>query len=166
LSNGATSGTLDSSSGQEITVNSNGTFTLGNTVFTGWVLNSIVGGLELNVLGTPTAPSHLIVGPPGAGGTFNNANGSIAGNPPHNPFLNQSATFTLAIAGVTDSTTITGATFSFGTVAGQNNVPGTPGGNVPEPATYALLASGLGLIGLTQKFRGSKSKSSDSSARV
>ncbi len=169
LSNGATSGTLASSSGQEITVNSNGTFTLGSTVDTGWLLNSIVGGLELNVLGTPTGPSHLIIGPPGAGGTYDNANGSIAGNPPHNPFLNQSATFTLDIAGVTDSTIITGATFSFGTVAGQNNVPGTPGGppsRVPEPATYVLLASGLGLVALMQKFRKSKSVGRDSSARV
>jgi outer membrane protease len=44
LSNGATIGTLGSSSGQEITVNADGTFTLGGTVATGWALNNNVGG--------------------------------------------------------------------------------------------------------------------------
>ena len=61
LSNGATTGTLASSSGQEITVASNGTFTLGSTVSTGWALNNNVsGGLQLDVLGAPAGPSHLI----------------------------------------------------------------------------------------------------------
>jgi hypothetical protein len=168
LTNGATSGTLASSSGQEITVNSDGTFTLGNTVSTGWVLNSLAGGLQLNVLGTATAPTHLILGPAGAGGTYDKANGSIAGNPPHNPFLNQSATFTLDIAGVTAATAITSATFSLGTTIGANNVPGTPGdpSSVPEPATYVLFTSALGLVVLTQKFRRPKPIRLDSSDRV
>ena len=42
LSNGATTGTLFSSSGQDITVNSDGTFTLGGTVATGWSLKQRV----------------------------------------------------------------------------------------------------------------------------
>jgi hypothetical protein len=145
LSNGATSGTIASSSGQEITVGSNGTFTTGAAVDTGWALNSTAGGLQLDVLGTATGPSHLIIGPPDGGGTYSNANGSIAGNGPHNPFLNGSATFLLDIAGVTADTTITSATFSFGTTEGADLVPGTPPPSVPEPASLTLL--GISLAG-------------------
>src|SRR5207248_7923086 len=44
LSNGATTGTLTSSSGQQINVLANGTTTLGSTGSTGWGLNNNVGG--------------------------------------------------------------------------------------------------------------------------
>lgn len=153
FSNGATTGTLSSSSGQEVTVNGGGTFTLGNTVSTGWGLNNNVnGGLQLDALGF-IGPEHLVIGPPGQGGTYSNANGSIAGNGPHNPFLNQTVTFNLAVSGVTASTTITSATFSFGTTAGQN-VPGIPGAVIPEPGTLALLGTGLlALAGVWKKAR-------------
>ena len=143
LSNGATTGTIASSSGQEITVNNDGTFTIGSTVDTGWVLNSTATGLQLDVLGSPTAPSHLIIGPPDGSNVYSNANGSIAGNGPHNPFLNGSATFLLGISGVTADTTIDSATFSFGTTEGADLVPGTPGTPVPEPTSLPLLAAGL-----------------------
>ena len=152
LSNGATTGTIGSSSGQEITVAGNGTFTTGSTVDTGWALNSTAMGFELDVLGTPTGPSHLIIGPAGAGGTYSNANGSIAGNKPHNPFLNGTATFVLDITGVTADTDITSATFSFGTTEGADLVPGTPT-TVPEPTSLALLAAGLLGVVLIQRKR-------------
>ena len=143
LSNGATTGTLSSSSGQELTVAKDGTFTLGSTVSTGWGLSSDgSGGLLLDVLGTSTAPAHLIIGPSGTAGTYSNANGSIAGNKPHNPFLNQTAMFVIDVSGVTASTTITGVTFSFGTTAGAD-VVGTPSVPAPEPASLMLLCSGL-----------------------
>jgi hypothetical protein len=143
LSDGATMGTLASSSGQEITVASNGTFTLGSTVSTGWGLNNNVGGgLQLDALGF-IGPEHLIIGPPGAGSMYSNANSSIAGNGPHNPFLNQTATFVVDVTGVTADTTITRATFSFGTTPGIN-VPGT----VPEPSSLLslLMLGGAGLV--------------------
>jgi hypothetical protein len=156
LSGGATTGTVSSSSGQEITIASNGTFTLGSTVATGWGLDSSGGTFHLCVLGAnngtcmgTAGPAHLIIGPPAGGGTYTAANGSIAGNGPHNAFLNQSATFTLAIAGVTAATNVTSATFSFGTTAGAN-VPGTP---TPEPGTLALFGTGLlGCAGLLRRW--------------
>jgi hypothetical protein len=150
LSNGATSGKIASSSGQEITVAKDGTFTTGSTVDTGWALNSTATGLQLDVLGTSTAPSHLIIGPPDGSNLYSNANGSIAGNGPHNPFLNGSATFLLDIAGVTADTTVTSATFSFGTTEGADLVPGTPQSAVPEPSTSLTLAVLLGFMGLVQ----------------
>ena len=135
---------LSSSSGQEITVAGDGTFTTGDTVSTGWALSSPASNtLLLNVLGTPIGPAHLIIGPPGGGGTYSAANGSIAGNGPHNPFLNQSALFTFTSPDITSDTTITSATFSFGTTAGVN-VPGV----VPIPGALPLFATGLAGLGL------------------
>jgi hypothetical protein len=141
-----TGATLSSSSGQEITVNSDGTFTLGSTVGTGWVptLSGTSGGLD--VLGAGGAgPTHLIIGPPGGGGTYSNANGSIAGNKPHNPFLNESAMFTITGSGIAANTTITAVTFSFGTTEGANLVPGAA---IPEPASLVSCAIGAGLVGV------------------
>ena len=146
--------TLTSSSGQEVTVNSGGTFSLGSTVSTGFAVSSTgPNTLLLNVLGTPTAPAHLIIGPPGPGNLFSNANGSIAGNGPHNPFLFENATFDISLAGITASTVITGATFSFGTTAGIN-VAGVPS-PVPLPGAFLLfstvLVGGLGLAGCRKR---------------
>ncbi|HWI12645.1 MAG TPA: PEP-CTERM sorting domain-containing protein [Burkholderiales bacterium] len=143
LSVGGTS-TLTSSSGQEITISNTGSATLGSTVSTGWVLGSYNGGLTLCVIcpvgsnvSSQTAPAHLIIGP----GPYTNANGSIAGNDPHNPFLNGSATFSIANSSITSGTTVSNVVFSFGTTPGLN-VPA-----VPEPGSLALLGSGLLALG-------------------
>ena len=150
LTTGQTAGTLSSSSGLERTIASNGTFTDGSSVSTGWALTSSSSGLfELSVLGTKTAPSHVIIGGPDSGGVYSLANNSIAGNKPHNAFLADSASFTLSIPGVTSSSGISDVSFSFGTTAG-NNVIGTPNVSVPDGGTTALLLgaafAGLGLV--------------------
>ena len=143
FSNGLTTGTLTSSS-QQVTIAANGTTSLGATTSTGWGLNNNVsGGLQLNALGF-VGPAGLIVGPPGPGGVYTNANGSIAGNGPHNPFINQMATFTVSNAAITAATLITSAVFSFGTTAGID-VTGVPSTNpVPLPGALPLFATGLG----------------------
>jgi hypothetical protein len=139
---------------QEITVNGNGTFSTGATLTTvaavGWVYttSSTVDG-TLDVLQGPghAGPAHLIIGPPG-GPTYSNANGSIAGNGPHNPFLNQSATFTITGLGINDGTTVTAATFSFGTTEGASLIPGVLS-TTPAPTPPAFV---LGLIGAAGLF--------------
>jgi hypothetical protein len=105
----------------------------------------------LNVLAAGGAgPAHLIIGPPGPGNTYSNANGSIAGNGPHNPFLNQSASFTISGSNISADTVITGAVFSFGTT-GNVTITGMPG--VPEPSSLVMGAIGLGLVGTVGFYR-------------
>jgi hypothetical protein len=148
LGNGGslTGASLSSSSGQVITVASNGTFTAGPTVATGWVptLGGTSGHLD-DLVGTGHAgPAHTIIGPPGPGGTYSAVNNSIKGNGPHNPFLNQSATFTITGAGITADTTITSATFSFGTASGVT----VAGVSVPEPSAVVICLTGMSLAGI------------------
>ena len=147
LSTGQTVGSLLSSSALARTVNDNGTFMNGSTGSTGWELETSGSGLRLHVLGTPIGPAHTLIGDSGAGNLYSNANGSIAGNGPHNPFITGTATFDIQIIGLIASSLVNSATFSFGTTEGAN-VPGVP--RVPGPATLLLVGSGLGIIG----FRG------------
>jgi hypothetical protein len=143
LSNGATTGTLASQAGTQIDIGSGGTVTPHAGAPTGWQLNNNVsGGLQLDALGGGN-PTDLIIGPPNGSGVYSNANGSIASNPAHNPFIQNTGTFVVDVAGVTAATNITSATFSFGTTAGVN-VPGTL--VAPEPGTLASM--GLGLLAL------------------
>ena len=147
LSTGQTSGTLASSSGDPVDITSTSTAsTPGTAVSTGWGLNNNVkGGLQLDALGY-SGPAYTIIGPGvGAGSdVYSNANSSIV-NVPHNPFIWETGTFVLDIPGITTSTVVTSATFSFGTTAGTDDVPG--GGQTPEPATMLLFGSGLLALG-------------------
>jgi hypothetical protein len=150
-----TGSTQTAASSSEITVAGNGSFTgptpISGVATIGWpfAVNTATSA-TLDVLAAGGAgPAHLIIGPPGPGGTYSNANGSIAGNGPHNPFLSESATFTITGTGITADTTITSATFSFGTTAGVTVV----GQVVPEPSSLFLGAIGLGLIGSVRFYR-------------
>jgi hypothetical protein len=157
LGNGGslTGATQTAPSSSEITVAGNGSFTgptpISGVTTVGWpfVVSSATEG-SLDVLAAGGAgPAHLINGPPGAGDTYGAANGSIAGNGPHNPFLFESATFTITGTGITADTTITSATFSFGTTSGV-----TVGGvAAPEPSSLVLALCGIGVAGLVGGYR-------------
>jgi hypothetical protein len=136
IDSGQTTGTLASSSGKERTVGSNGEFTIGNNVATGWSLSSVGSDLKLDLLGTPAAPDHTIIGPPNASNMYAAANPSIA-NGIHSPFLGLNATFTLNVPNVTPASTVSDVVFQFNT-GGGNTVPAT---TVPEPATCATFGA-------------------------
>jgi hypothetical protein len=136
---------------QERRVNSDHSFTEGGTVSTGWALQAAGGGVVFICVicpnnGTPQPttnppPSHLIIG----AGAYTNANGSIAGNGPHNPFLDESATFTISDSSITSATVVSNVMFGFGTQFGSQ-VTGQLSA-VPETNTMMLIGAGLILLG-------------------
>ncbi|HUY89413.1 MAG TPA: hypothetical protein VMV10_11825 [Pirellulales bacterium] len=149
LGNGATSGNVTQSSADVVVVHSDGTIqdlgsnpifgdvTINHTTYTGWTLGA---GPYLSVFGT---------GSPNFGGldyqTHYDANGSISGNSPHNPFSRGTIQFVMSVAGVTADTSVTGGTFQFGTNQNGGYVVTVPDGltPVPEPGTlvcWCLLA--------------------------
>ena len=156
LSNVTAGGSLTSSSGLERTVVFGGTFTDGSTVSTGWGFTVTGGVFHLNALVGGTAPTHTIIGAPDGSNLYSNANDSITGSAMHtpgvhSPFLVGDVTFTLAIAGINSDTIVTGATFSFGTTAGDN-VPGTPP-TVPDSGTTSMLLGGaLACLGVMRRY--------------
>lgn len=142
------SASISSASGTPLTVASGGSYTVGSPVTPNWNLSSPSSGtLLLTFAGGP--PDHLIIGTSSngtyTGGTYSNANASIAGNGPHNPFLESGVTFNLAVPGITAANTITSATFSFGTTAGDNH----PGTAVPEASVTTLVLVGASVAGLS-----------------
>lgn len=153
LSNGLTSGTLSGSAANFLNVNADGSFTNAGNGLTGWVLQP---GFDLCDIcssgGGSSVPAGLIIGPPDSNGVYSNANGSIAGNSPHNPFINQTGAYTLDIQGLTANDSISSVVFGFGTTYGQDTTNGVCtagcGSTVPEPGALALFAAGLGGLGI------------------
>jgi len=121
-----------------------------------WNLNNSTGlGIEITSIGNSGGHGTLIGGPDGSN-AYAAANSSIT-NSNHNPFAAGTATFTLNIAGVTSSSTISAARFEFGTAAGTN-LPGQPGqpqaSPVPEPSVLALsCVLGVAALGYRWKTR-------------
>jgi hypothetical protein len=134
LSTGQTSGTLVSSSGIERTVADLGVYSDGAAAATGWALVTVGSSLKLDALAGANSPKHTIVGPPDSGNLYSSGNGSVTGDS-HNPFMGESASFTIAVPGVTAASTISTAIFQFNT-AGNTTVTAT---TVPEPAGFAAI---------------------------
>jgi hypothetical protein len=104
----------------------------------GFAINGRTILLEANGHGSPT---ELIL-PSDGGGGYPDANSSIV---VHGPNTDGPATFILALTGVTDSTTISNATFSFGT-SPDTALAGTPVSVTSEPSS--LLLFGTGFLGV------------------
>jgi len=103
-----------------------GTFSInGNTI----LMEAIGGG----------QPSEMIAPFLANGGTYTSANGGTLN---FNPYTIGPGTFTLNLSGVTAGTTVTSATFSFGTQP-DTFIPGTPTTTTPEPSGLLLVGTGI-----------------------
>jgi hypothetical protein len=142
---------LSGSNSTQSTNISGGTGTLAGAVNpTGWAgghSGNLITACVICAFGisSPAGPDQTLIGGTGSG-AYANANGSINGNGPHNPFLAGTLTLTLVVPGVTVNSTFSNVVIQFGTTA---TPPQTQ--EVPEPASMLLLGSGL--MGVAAGFR-------------
>jgi hypothetical protein len=152
----SSSGSVSSSTATFVNIDGSGNATIASVPGTdpiGWALTNAGSDYLLNGLaGGAFTPAHTIIGgtPGDTVDPYSAANASIAGNGPHNPFVQGTGEFVLSIPGVTAGTNVSDVVFSFGTTAGDN----VPGGVVPEPRfTSLLLFAGIMTAALVYRRR-------------
>jgi hypothetical protein len=148
LDSGQHAGSIISSLGLERTVSAGGTYSDGSNVAAGWVLSGVGGSLQLDVLSGSghAGPAHTVIGAPDGSNKYGNANASIAGNGPHNPFLAGPVTFDLSIPGVTSGSKVSMVQFQFGTTDGSNQIAVTQSSTaVPEPGALGVVVVGAAI---------------------
>ncbi len=130
---------LATSTGTQVNISSGGAVTSTKTVspIAHWTAGSSGGQSYLNDLSGGGSPIDTIIGPPSSNGSYTTVNSSIAGNGPHNPFIQQQAVFTFNNPGLLQTAKVTNVLVGFGTTAG-NTIR-----MIPEPGSLLLFALGL-----------------------
>jgi hypothetical protein len=142
------SASLTSQAGNLINIDGSGNVTTASGNPTHWTAGSSGGVITLSTFSGST-PINMIIGPPGAGGIYNNmgSDGIVNGN--FDPFINGTGTFIVADSLITGTTPLPGSvTFSFGTALNEFTLPGLPGSPPPVPLPPAALLFGTALIGM------------------
>lgn len=136
------------SSAKFATVNSNGSYSTSGPSSTGWSLTE--NGTTMTICDACTShPVHTMIGPPKTStNRYTDANNTIDGSAANNPFLWESAAYTISSGALTVDVKITNVQFYFGAVAGGGDVAGIGGELVPEPSTMPLVAGGALLLAL------------------
>ncbi|MGA2270526.1 MAG: hypothetical protein ABSH44_18795 [Bryobacteraceae bacterium] len=123
-------------------------FTTTSPTSTGWSLTE--NGSTVTLCDACTSsPVHTMIGPPNSStGKYTSADSTITGGS-HNPFLFESAGFTINSQALTVDAVISNVKFYFGTTTGHEGyLTGVGGLEVPEPSTIRLVAGGVLLLAL------------------
>jgi hypothetical protein len=121
--------------------------TLGPGAMSNWNSSTSLSELTLTTIGSGP-PSYGIIGFPGSGGVYSNANGSLTNNASKQPYAQEEAVFTVDLTGSNITlSSISGVEIGFGT-QGNNYINASVVTNIatPEPGTAWFVVTGISMI--------------------